>query len=120
VTDKLRSYRRVTSERQKWLNRFAGQRSCARQRRIEFELSFGQWFGIWAASGHMHERGCRHGQYVMARLGDQGSYKSGNVKIITMEENWYEQRMLLLASRRLRSGSARDCGLACAVLSLPA
>jgi len=32
----------------------------------------------WKQSGHLHERGCRKGLYVMSRIGDEGSYSSDN------------------------------------------
>ena len=54
---------------------------------IPFLLTFEEWLKIWVDSGHMHERGCRKGEYVMARFGDKGPYAIGNVKIITCNEN---------------------------------
>jgi hypothetical protein len=57
------------------------------RRGIPFELTFRQWLKIWQDSGHLHERGHRQGQYVMARFFGRGSYKIGNVRIITGEDN---------------------------------
>ena len=59
----------------------------AKARRIEFELTFEEWWGIWDNSGCWNERGIRKGQYVMARFQDRGAYAIGNVEIITGEEN---------------------------------
>ena len=63
----------------------------ARNRGISFLLTFEEWFKIWTDSGHLHERGPRRGQYVMARYGDKGPYAVGNVRIITGLENQAEQ-----------------------------
>lgn len=62
----------------------------AKGRGISFELTFEQWMKLWLDSGHWKERGCRHGQYVMARFGDIGPYSIDNVKIITNGENSIE------------------------------
>lgn len=65
----------------------------ARKRGIEFKLTFEEWFKIWTDSDHLHERGTKRGQYVMARNGDQGAYEVGNVRIVTTTENvreWYD------------------------------
>jgi hypothetical protein len=70
-----------------WKQKYGGHKTTAKQPGIPFQLTFGQWFGIWAASGHMHERGTQRGQYVMARRGDKGAYESGNVNIITAKQN---------------------------------
>jgi hypothetical protein len=62
----------------------------AKDRGIEFLLSFEEWLNIWQDSGHLHERGKKKGQYVMARFGDKGPYAVGNVKIITFADNTRE------------------------------
>lgn len=59
----------------------------ARVRDIAFELSFGEWLGIWLSSGKLLRRGCGPGQYVMARHHDCGAYAPGNVAIILAAEN---------------------------------
>ncbi|QWG13643.1 hypothetical protein KMZ29_02580 [Bradyrhizobium sediminis] len=64
----------------------------ARVRGIEFTLSFGEWLGIWIASRKLLRRGCRRGQYVMARIGDRGAYAVGNVNIVLATENIAEAR----------------------------
>jgi hypothetical protein len=65
-------------------------RSNAKKSGIPFLLTFEEWFWIWYDSGHLHERGCRKGQYVMARYGDKGPYAVGNVRVITHAENQAE------------------------------
>ena len=67
--------------------RFDFHKSSAGQRGVSFLLSYDQWLRIWHDSGHLHERGCRKGQYVMARFGDTGSYEEGNVSIVPCEVN---------------------------------
>ena len=66
---------------------YAKQKFGAARRRIDFLLTFGEWLQIWVDSGHLLERGCRKGQYVMARFGDKGPYAVGNVKIVTCNVN---------------------------------
>lgn len=72
---------------------FQFQKDRAKARGIKWDMTFDQWFKIWTESGHLHERGCRKGQYVMARFGDKGPYAIGNVKICTVEENRKEVKM---------------------------
>lgn len=62
----------------------------ARHRRIKFLLTFDEWLKIWSDSGHLHERGCLKGQYVMSRPKDRGAYRIGNIRIITVAENLQE------------------------------
>lgn len=68
------------------------QRCRARNRGITFQLSFKQWFSIWQNSGRLHRRGKQNGQYVMARFGDRGPYATGNVKIVTINQNGHESK----------------------------
>lgn len=60
---------------------------------VGFELTFEEWLKIWMDSGHWHERGRGKDRYVMARFGDKGPYKVGNVKIITLSENTTEGQL---------------------------
>lgn len=69
---------------------FYSQRNTARERGIEFLLTFDEWLQIWLDSGHLQERGRKCGQYCMARFGDKGPYAIGNVKIILHGENLRE------------------------------
>jgi hypothetical protein len=70
--------------------KYSQHRFAANNRGIAFNLTFDEWKAIWRASGHFEERGRRKGQYVMARIGDQGAYEPGNVAIITSEQNHAE------------------------------
>lgn len=62
----------------------------AKMRSVDFSLSFGEWLGIWIASGKILRRGCRRGQYVMARHNDRGAYALNNVSIVLASENTAE------------------------------
>lgn len=67
--------------------KFYQQRIQAKQRGIRWELSFDEWWDIWQRSGKWQQRGCRVGQYVMARPSDAGPYSATNVVICTSTEN---------------------------------
>lgn len=62
------------------IRQFQIHRASAKDRGIEFKLSFEQWEMWWKESGHYHERGRGVGKYVMARKGDQGAYELGNIE----------------------------------------
>ena len=63
------------------------QKSKAKQRGIEFTLTFEEWWDTWEQSGKWEQRGCRKGQYVMSRYNDTGPYAIGNVFIQSCEDN---------------------------------
>jgi len=70
------------------------QRCNAERRNHEWLLTFEQWWAVWEASDHWHERGRRPDQYCMARDGDEGPYAMDNVSIITNRENRKRQKMV--------------------------
>ena len=69
--------------------RFRKQIQHSKERGIDWNLTFAEWWAIWSASGRWIERGRGTG-YVMARHGDTGAYAIGNVKIIKAKENHSE------------------------------
>jgi hypothetical protein len=71
-------------------------RSAIKVRGISWELTFDEWIKVWIDSGHLHERGRKRGQYVMARFRDQGPYSASNVKIVTCSQNNSEQKPVWL------------------------
>lgn len=73
------------TERGSPLNRFRMQKHSAKDRGIEWAMTFKEWWTLWSGSGKWAERG-RSG-YVMARNGDVGPYAIGNVYICTSSEN---------------------------------
>jgi hypothetical protein len=73
-------------ERSAW----RGQRSNAKDRGIGFHFGYDEWVAWWVkhlGPDWMRKRGCRKGQYVMARLRDKGDYVEGNVKCVLVEDN---------------------------------
>lgn len=69
---------------------FTRQRSDAKRRGIQFQISFNEWCSWWKAQlgpDWFELRGRNADNYVMARKGDKGSYKLGNVICLTMAEN---------------------------------
>ena len=88
------------------------QYQAAAIRKIAFTLSFGEWLYIWVESGKLNRRGCRRGQYVMARCRDRGAYRLGNVQIITHAENLREAHLgtqhTATAKRRMSRGMAQS------------
>ena len=67
--------------------KFTLQRSGARRRGVEWQLTFEEWRQIWSASGHWADRGCGSGKYCMCRRHDVGPYSVGNVYIDTFSHN---------------------------------
>lgn len=67
--------------------RYRQQRKAAIKRGIPWEINFAEWCGIWNDSGKWEMRGIGRGRYCMARNGDIGPYKVGNVQIILTTEN---------------------------------
>lgn len=67
--------------------RYRQQKWHARDRGIEWLLTFDEWWQIWEESGMYPLRGCGIGKYVMARTGDKGPYAVGNVRIALWSDN---------------------------------
>ena len=68
------------------------QKASAKQRVIDFNLTFDEWLCIWTESGKLDSRGKGDGKYVMGRIGDVGPYSVGNVEIITHNKNSKDAR----------------------------
>lgn len=69
------------------LRRYKVHRTNAKKRGIAFEITYDEWLGWWKDSGHYHERGNKRGQYVMARIGDVGPYRLGNIECVQAQVN---------------------------------
>ncbi len=105
---------------------FVKQRIAARSRGIGWGLTFEQWLNIWLESGKLELRGCKKGQYVMARIRDRGPYATGNVNIILAEQNasegqvtrdeqwpdWKEKQRASLTGRKLSAEHRAAIGAA--------
>lgn len=61
------------------------QKRRAKKRNIPWEFTFESWWNLWQESGHWEER--KFMGYVMARIGDTGSYSPTNVYITTHSQN---------------------------------
>lgn len=70
---------------------------------IEFRLSFNEWLSIWIESGHVLERGLKHGQYCMSRKDDLGHYQIGNVYIQLSSENARQGRAAVKHSQEIKA-----------------
>lgn len=69
------------------IRQFQVHRASAKERGIEFKLTFEEWDQWWKDSGHYHERGKGIGKYVMARKGDIGPYAIGNLECLLHGDN---------------------------------
>lgn len=63
------------------------QRKSAIARNVGWEITFAEWCQIWDESGKWEQRGRGKGDYCMARYGDSGPYKIGNIYIASCVEN---------------------------------
>jgi hypothetical protein len=66
---------------------FTEQRRNARNRGIEWRLSYKQWIDWWRATGRLDARGRTGGGYCMSRIGDSGPYSLENIECKTIAEN---------------------------------
>ena len=66
------------------------QKRKAKQRKIDWQLSFDDWWKIWHDSGKWEERGDCRGKYCMSRQGDTGPYSVENVYINEFGNNTRE------------------------------
>ena len=69
---------------------FDSQKGAAKDRGIDFNFSVDEWVAWWVqhlGQDWMKMRGCRRGQYVMARKKDAGAYEPSNVECILCEDN---------------------------------
>lgn len=71
------------------------QKHTSKTRGIPFELTRVEWFKWWEDNlgpDWYEKRGRKTGQYVMARIGDVGPYKLGNIKCILCTDNCKEMK----------------------------
>lgn len=73
--------------------KFLSHRNGAAARGIEFEMTFEEWWAIWEP--RFADRGRKVGQVVMCRAGDEGPYRTGNVRIDTVTANHRERCVVL-------------------------
>jgi len=66
---------------------YAGQKSMAKKRGVEWHFTFESWIEWWVNTGHFHERGILDTDYQMCRYNDTGPYSIENVYCATGKEN---------------------------------
>lgn len=75
---------------------FYDQRNAAKSRKIPFKFTYEQWVAWWEAKlgpNWFEMRGCRKGDYCMARRGDKGPYAAWNVECVTVHLNAIERNL---------------------------
>lgn len=65
--------------------KYARQKYDAKNRGIEFLLSYEEWINIWETSGKLEERSALG--YCMCRFNDEGAYHKNNVYIALSSQN---------------------------------
>lgn len=70
-----------------WAMKYCFQRQAAKKRGIAWEITFPEWMAAWTASGVMEQRGKGRLCFCMARHGDEGPYRVGNISIKSIVEN---------------------------------
>lgn len=90
LIETLKSGRKMRCRRKE---AFRHQVRGSKARGIPFQFSYEEWVTWWEdnlGSDWLEKRGCKKGQYVMARYNDCGPYHSSNVKCILHTENTKE------------------------------
>ncbi|MNL17341.1 hypothetical protein D3C87_1384300 [compost metagenome] len=72
--------------------KFKAHKESAKQRGIEFKLTFDEWWVLWKP----HWKDKLQGELCMCRNEDKGAYELGNVRIDTWANNIREARGLPL------------------------
>lgn len=80
---------------------YIDQRKNSIRRGISWKITFPEWVALWKDSGKWEQRG--RGGYVMARIGDSGPYRVGNVEIITSAQNAKDSFLVVSAEDRLKT-----------------
>ncbi len=66
---------------------YAGQKSMAKKRNVDWQFDFYTWIEWWVSTGHFHERGVGNNNYQMCRINDTGPYSITNVYCDTGKNN---------------------------------
>jgi hypothetical protein len=72
------------------MKKFLVHKRSAKERHIGFKFTYEEWVAWWETNlgpDWINKRGCKRGQYVMARKGDKGPYAPWNVECVTCSEN---------------------------------
>lgn len=84
---------------------FSAQRNNSKERGIDFEMTFDEWWTIWEPYFHMRGRG--KNELCMARNGDAGPYKVGNVYLATHLGNAYDYHRPIAEQRERQAEKDR-------------
>ena len=71
--------------------RYQQHKGSAKERGVEFHLSFEEWWGLWEP--FWERRGQKAQDMCMCRKADKGAYEIGNVRIATNKENQQERAL---------------------------
>lgn len=85
---------------------YEDQRHHAKERGIDFLISYADWLEMWLTSNKWEQRGKESGQYVMCRVGDTGPYSKRNCYIGTVEQN---QRDRWDGKEKIDNSKAQNC-----------
>lgn len=86
--DKMGKKSLYTAEEAQDRRNYSNHRLRAKYRNIDWEFTYETWIRMWIDSGHYLDRGCKRGNYCMARKGpDIGPYSPDNVIIQLSTEN---------------------------------
>lgn len=77
--------------------RYAQHKKHAKERGIEFEFTFDEWWAIWEP--HWEKRGTHKDQLGMCRTHDKGPYRVDNVRLDTPKGNAAERGLMQRCSR---------------------
>lgn len=80
-----RVMKRPKKEHGEWRYRYGVQKCHAKIRKIEWNLTFEEWFAWWGDD--IHKRGKGKDDLVMARYGDIGPYSLDNIYKTTFGDN---------------------------------
>ena len=79
------------------MHKYKLHKANAKQRGVEFTLSYEQWLSVWG--DELKDMGRNKGQKVMARTRDEGGYTIGNVRIATVAENSHDRAVVYRVSK---------------------
>lgn len=76
-------------------------KNAINHRKIEWKITFKDWWQVWQESGKWEKRGRGKG-YCMSRYGDSGGYEVGNIYITTNGQNSSDSYIVHSALSRIR------------------
>lgn len=106
------TFNEVMEIRAKYGNRpfraYACHKRNAKTRNIDWKFNFIQWWKVWELSGKWSKCGRGNGKYNMARFRDIGPYETGNVRILSVENNVAEYYANHKEEHRILSAAAEN------------